>query len=41
MTNLARLILSRVKHQCDLCGVSLLLNFITLGLMAALHLGDL
>lgn len=40
MTNLARLIASRFKHQCDWCGVALMISLTTLGLMACLHWGD-
>lgn len=38
MTNLARLILSRAKHQCDLCGVALMIGAINFGLMIAEHM---
>ncbi len=38
MSNLARLILSRAKHQCDLCALSLFLNVLQFGLIMALHL---
>ena len=38
MTNLARLILSRAKHQCDLCGIALALNVIQFGLILTLHM---
>lgn len=37
MANLASLILSRAKHSCDWCGVSLMISLINLGLMACLH----
>jgi hypothetical protein len=39
MTNLAALIASRFKHQCDLCAVSIFLDFILFGLIACLHWG--
>jgi hypothetical protein len=39
MTNLAALTVSRFKHSCDWCGVSLMISLINLGLMVALHWG--
>lgn len=38
MTNLVSLILSRAKHQCDLCGVALILLIINFGLDVAAHM---
>jgi len=39
MTRLIDLIASRHKHQCDLCGVSIALWLMTLGLIGVLHMG--
>lgn len=39
MTSLHEWLARQNKHQCDWCGVALVLALIALGLIAALHFG--